>query len=96
MNSTAHSMSCGFHTLDSVELEGLCSKIYDTKILFEIHTQFVYPNSVFLIHFALPFAQSTSQGCLKNFELCQPDNSLGSCCSAYCYKQVGWVTGYCR
>lgn len=34
--------------------------------------------------------------CLNNGDTCQPDGSLGNCCSNFCYKQEGWALGDCR
>ncbi|CAB0031014.1 unnamed protein product [Trichogramma brassicae] len=34
--------------------------------------------------------------CIGNGANCQPDGSLGNCCSGFCYKQVGWAMGDCR
>ncbi|KAF6215524.1 hypothetical protein GE061_010279 [Apolygus lucorum] len=35
-------------------------------------------------------------GCIANRDGCQPNGHQGVCCSGFCYKEPGWVTGYCR
>ncbi|KAL7287143.1 hypothetical protein TKK_0018760 [Trichogramma kaykai] len=38
----------------------------------------------------------SAMACIGDGGHCQPDGSLGNCCSGFCYKQVGWAMGDCR
>ncbi|XP_043469551.1 antimicrobial peptide Alo-2-like [Leptopilina heterotoma] len=43
----------------------------------------------------LIMAPTTLAQCIANRNGCQPDGSQGRCCSGFCYKEPGWVAGYC-
>ncbi|XP_051170842.1 antimicrobial peptide Alo-2-like [Leptopilina boulardi] len=48
-----------------------------------------------LVAIILMIAPST-MACIANGRNCQPDGSLGNCCTGNCYKQQGWAMGDCR
>ncbi|CAH0563829.1 unnamed protein product [Brassicogethes aeneus] len=52
--------------------------------------------ALFCIVFAILLVQGPVLACIKNRDGCQPDGSQGNCCSGFCYKESGWVAGYCK
>ncbi|XP_043469555.1 antimicrobial peptide Alo-2-like [Leptopilina heterotoma] len=49
-----------------------------------------------LIAAILIMAPTSWAQCIRNRDGCQPDGRQGNCCSGFCYKEPGWVAGYCR